>query len=173
MLVLGLAAPAARADTLHFYSYDPSDAATRAAAGPVTLQLRKGLMHTTIVALRSTEAQAAADLKPAADRTLGPHGLAEVAGLGPGEHELYQIEPTEQGGALVSALCPGATRGWMAFGRVRLDQDLTITVIGQAPGKAPELCHVLAYSFHGEWRLPPSGPVIRERDLPHGRYPGT
>jgi hypothetical protein len=99
--------------------------------------------------------------------------MASVEGLRAGERELYEIEPADQGGALIGALCPGATRGWMAFSRVRLDQDLTISVIGQASGKAPRLCHALAYSFHGEWRAPPGGPVVRERDLPHGRFPGT
>jgi hypothetical protein len=170
--LLSLALPAA-ANNIHLYSYDPADAATRQAAGPLTFQVRKGLLHTTVVNLRSTEAQATADLRPASAGVLGRGGLERVAGTKPDERDLYEVQPADQGPALISALCPGSKRAWLAFGRVQMNQNLRIEVIGTAPGAAPRLCHVLAYSFHGEWRAPATGPVLRERDLPHGRFPGT
>lgn len=170
LLALGGPAPA---DTLHLYSYDPADPATTEAAGPLTFEVKKGLLHTTVLNLRSTVAQATADLRPASPRRLGAAGLAGVVGGDRRERDLYEVVAGDEGPELVAALCPGAKRGWLAFGRVRLDQDLKIDVISAGAGQAPRLCRTLAYAFHGEWRAPPTGPVLRERDLPHGRFPGT
>ena len=162
LLMLGVASAA----TLHVYSYDPADAQTGAASGPLTFEVRKGLIGgTTILNLRSTVAQASADLKRADPKALGPIGTAT--------RDLYQIEPADQGAALISALCPGATRGWMAFSPVRFDQGLTIQVLGAKASAPAWSCHKLAYDFHGEWKAPPSGVILRERDILHGRYPGT
>jgi len=177
-LVLALLAPlaivgAAQANVMHLYSYDPANEASRDAAGPVTLQVSQGLLHATVLNLRSTVAQATADLRPADARVLGGGGLAGVAPAGSGVRDLYEVQKKEEGPELVSALCPGASRAWLAFSKVGMDRDLRIAVIGAAPGKPARLCHLLAYSFHGEWRTPATGPVLRERDLPHGRFPGT
>jgi hypothetical protein len=164
---------AARADSLHLYSYDPADAATVRAAGPLTFAFRKGLLHTTLLNLRSTVAPATAYLRPADERALGRGGLARALGGQPAERNLYEVEPDEQGAALISAFCPGAKRAWMAFGPLRLNRDLNIQVVGAstASGEA-KLCRTLRFSFRGEWRLPP-GRQIDPRDLEHGRYPGT
>ena len=166
-------AVAAQADTLHLYSYDPADNGAREGAGPVTLQVRQGLFHVTVVNLRSTVAQATADLRPADPHALGEGGLAAMLPAGGGERDLYEVQKKDEGPELVSALCPGASRAWLAFTKVGMDRDLKIAVIGAAPGKPARLCHVLAYSFHGEWRAPATGPIMREQDLPHGRFPGT
>jgi hypothetical protein len=177
-LALAVLAPiavagATRAATMHLYSYDPADAAAKGAAGPVTLQVRQGLFHTTVLNLRSTVAQATADLIPADARALGSGGVAAVVPPGGDERDLYAVQKKDEGPELVSALCPGASRAWLAFGKVGMDRDLKIAVIGAASGKPAHLCHVLAYSFHGEWRAPAVGPVMNESDLPHGRFPGT
>jgi hypothetical protein len=165
-------ATSARAD-MHLYSYDPADDGSRDTAGPVTLQVRKGLLHTTVLNLRSTVAQATADLQPADEHALGGGGLAAVVPPGDGERDLYEVQKKDEGPELVAALCPGASRAWLAFSRIGMDRDLKIAVIGAAPGKPARLCHSLAYSFHGEWRAPPTGPILQERDLPHGRFPGS
>ncbi|MBV8683393.1 MAG: hypothetical protein JO111_10995 [Caulobacteraceae bacterium] len=173
-LVLALSvAGAAKASVMHLYSYDPANDASRDAAGPVTLQVSQGLLHVTVLNLRSTVAQATADLRPADSRALGGGGLASVAPAGSGVRDLYEVQKKDEGPELLSALCPGASRAWLAFSRVGMDRDLRIAVIGAAPGKPARLCHLLAYRFHGEWRAPATGPVMRERDLPHGRFPGT
>jgi hypothetical protein len=172
LLALNLGAVAARADTVHLYSYDPADAETRHASGPLTFTFRKGLLHTTVLNLRSTEATATAYLHPADERALGPHGLAGALGAEPAERGLYQVEPADEGAALISAFCPGAARAWMVFGPLKLNRDLTVRVIG-APAAGPaKLCRTLRFSFHGEWLLPPDR-TIDPRQLQHGRYPGT
>jgi hypothetical protein len=164
---------AARADTVHLFSYDPADADTRRAAGPLTFTVRKGLLHTTVLNLRSTEAVATAYLRPADEKVLGRGGLAAALGAKPVEGGLYQVEAKDDGPALISAFCPGAARAWMAFGPVKFDRDLTVRVIG-APAAGPaKLCRTLRFSFHGEWLAPPTGPAINARELERGRYPGT
>lgn len=172
LLTLGVAQAAS-----HVYSYDPADATTREVAGPLTFEVYKGLLGgTTIRALRSTVAAATADLRRAAPRDLGPQGLGGVPGALPGLHDLYEVKATDEGAALISALCPGAKRAWVAFGQVGFNQSLRIEVLGDSPAPAKghaRVCHQLAYDFHGEWRGPPSGPVLKERDVLRGRYPGT
>ena len=171
LLAVNLAG-AARGDTVHLYSYDPADAETRHAAGPLTFMFRKGLLHTTVLNLRSTEATATAYLHPADEKALGPRGLAGALGPEPTERGLYRIEPAEEGAALISAFCPGAARAWMAFGPLKLNRDLTVRVIG-APAAGPaKLCRTLRFSFHGEWLLPPER-SMDPRQLERGRYPGT
>jgi hypothetical protein len=171
--VATLIAGGAVAAPLHLYSYDPADAATRQTAGALTFEVRKGLLHTTVINLRSTEASATAELRPADGRALGQGGIDAVVGPKGAEKDLYEVRRTDEGAELISALCPGAARAWLAFSHVRLDRDLEVAVIGQAAGARPHLCHVLAYNFHGEWRAPSTGPALHEKDLPHGRFPGT
>jgi len=178
--VLGLAlgglalAGAARADSLHLYSYDPADTPTRQAAGPLTFTFRKALLHTTVLKLMSTEAQATAYLRPADDKALGRGGLLGAAGPdGSRDRALYEVRSVEEGAALISAFCPGASRAWLAFGPLKLNRDLTVLVLGApAAGGPARLCRTLAFRFHGEWLLPP-GRAINPRDLEFGRYPGT
>ncbi|HSZ52170.1 MAG TPA: hypothetical protein VK801_11405 [Caulobacteraceae bacterium] len=177
-LALVLLAPmavagAANASVTHLYSYDPANDASRDAAGPVTLQVRQGLLSVTVVNLRSTVAQATADLRPADVRVLGGGGLAALVPAGGGERDLYEVQKADEGPQLVSALCPGASRAWLAFSRIGMDRDVQIAVIGAETGKPARLCRVLAYRFHGEWRAPATGPVLRYRDLPQGRFPGS
>jgi hypothetical protein len=166
-------AGAALADTVHLYSYDPADADTRHAAGPLTFTVSKGLLHTTVLNLRATEAVATAYLHPVDERALGRGGLAAAVGADPVERSLYQIEPKDDGAALISAFCPGSARAWLAFGPVKFDRDLTVRVIGAPASGAPKLCRTLRFSFHGEWLAPPTGPPINPRDLERHRYPGT
>jgi hypothetical protein len=160
----------------HVYSYDPADAATRGVTGPLTFEVYKGLLGgTKILNLRSTEAAATADLRHATPRDLGPGGPGSALNLPVNARNIYEIAASDEGVALMSALCPGSTRAWLVFGPMGFDESLKIDVLGNSPASGPKVrvCHVLAYDFHGEWRGPPSGPVLKERDVLRGRYPGT
>ena len=170
---LVLAGGAARADSVHLFSYDPADATTRQAAGPLTFTFRKGLFHLTLLNLRSTEATATAYLKPADEKSLGLHGRSAAIAAALAGRDLYRVEDAAEGSALVSAFCPGQGRAWMAFGPVRPNRDLTVMVIG-APAKGGEAvpCQTLKFSFHGEWTLPP-GRTIDALDLKRPRFPGS
>jgi len=165
-----LAAGAAAADTMHLYSYDPADPATVRAAGPLTFTFKKGLLHTTLLNLRSTVAPATAYLRLVDVRALGRGGFpadAEAVGVYRAERNLYEVEPDAEGAALISAFCPGAGRAWMAFGPMRLNRDLTVLVLGApAAGGQARLCRTLRFNFHGEWLLPAGrsiDPALLER----------
>jgi hypothetical protein len=165
-----LMAGASAAGTIHLYSYDPADADTREAAGPLTFTFDKGLLHNTMLNVRSTEAEATAYLHRADDRVLGAGGLMRIAGSPAMARDLYEVEPSAEGSALIGAFCPGAARAWMAFGPVRLDRDLTVLVIGGPAGQPPKLCRTLHFYFHGEWLVPP-GRSIDPRELERPRFP--
>ena len=73
---------------------------------------------------------------------------------------------------MIAALCPGAKRAWMAIGRLKVNRDLRVFVIGDgAAGGRARLCRTLAFNFHGEWRLPSDG-HFDERQLERPRFPG-
>lgn len=173
LMALVLAAGAAAAAT-HIYSYDPADAATRDAAGPLTFEVQKPLLGPTkVLNLRSTVAAADAGLKHATDRDLGPGGLAALIGPRAAGRQIYEIAPTEQGAALISALCPGAKRAWMAFSGFGFNEPLKIAVLSlPAPPAKTKVCRTLAYDFHGEWSGPPTTPLVQDGDSLLGRSSG-
>ena len=166
---LALAGPA-HASALRIFSYDPSDIETRHAAGAVTFEFNQRLVFTTVLRVLATEGQASADLKPAKEEALGRGGLSALIGPAP-ERDLYEVMPSGDGPAMVAAFCPGARRAWMAFGRLRANRDLRVFVLGDnAAGATARLCRTLAFSFHGEWRLPP-GARFDERQLERPKFP--
>ncbi len=138
------------------FSYDPANAETRAAAGPLTFEFNQGLMHVRMLSVRSTEAQATARLHPALDKALGPGGLTPLISAGSTERDLYEIMTADEGAALIAAFCPGAHRAWMSFSRPRLYGDLRVQVLGDQSGVVRR-CRTLDFNFHGEWRLPATG----------------
>lgn len=162
---------AARADSIHLYSFDPADAETVKAAGPLTFTVRRSLFRSTLLDLRSTTAPATAYLKRVDPRVLGPGRMVGASGLSAGERALYEVDPRAEGAALIAAFCPGASRAWIAAGPLRFDRPFSLLVIGAAGAGAPRLCRTLAFNFHGEWRAPPAVPRIDPRDLERGRYP--
>ncbi|HEV2363833.1 MAG TPA: hypothetical protein VGS12_06490 [Caulobacteraceae bacterium] len=172
LVVAAIAAGAlpARAAQRRFFSFDPADAATRAAAGALTFEFDQHLFSTHVIAIRATEGEATADLQHVGEASLGPGGLDHAAGGHTDDRDLYRIKPDKEGGAMVSALCPGAKEGWVALPRIRADRDLVMLVIGRNAGGAAHLCHRLAFTFHGEWRLPP-GPGVNPNSVPQPHFP--
>lgn len=154
--VLAIAGPAAA--RIRLYSYDPANAETREAAGPLTFEFVQEMFSTKLLNVRSTEAQATADLKPASASELGPGGLSRLIGNAP-ERDLYEVRQIDDGPALTSAFCPGSHQAWMVFPRLRFDRDVRVYVLGDAPvdaaDKRTRLCRTFDFSFHGEWIAPP------------------
>ncbi|HEY1447626.1 MAG TPA: hypothetical protein VGF33_03750 [Caulobacteraceae bacterium] len=164
---LAISSTAAQA-ALRQFSYDPADAETRAAAGGVTFLIRQSMLGVRVLKMRATEAKAAADLSRADPDVLGRGGLARALGQAAPEHEFYQILPADEGPAFVAALCPGSKQGWVALTPVRYGQDLQAVVFGDDPAGGPaRRCRTLAFTFHGEWRLPTgSGPSVESSEPP-------
>jgi hypothetical protein len=150
------------------FSYDPADAETRVAAGGVTFMINQSMLGVRVMKMRATEAKAAADLSRADPDVLGRGGLARVLGHAASEHELYRIMPGDEGPAFIAALCPGSKQGWVALTPVRFGQDLQAVVFGDDPTGGPaRRCRTLAFTFHGEWRLPNgAGPPVESAEPP-------
>jgi hypothetical protein len=168
---LASASTAAQA-AIRQFSYDPADAETRAAAGGVTFMVRQSMLSVRVLKMRATEAKAAADLGPASPDVLGRGGLARALGQAAPEHEFYRILPGDEGPAFVAALCPGSKQGWVALTPVRYGQDVQAVVFGDDPAGGPaRRCRTLAFTFHGEWRLPagaaPSVEASEPPDFPN------
>jgi hypothetical protein len=151
------AAGQGHAAQVRMFSYDPADAETRAAAGPMTFQFRQGLLKSTVLTVRSTEADATVDVAPAPESALGGVRLTALAGPEAADRDLYAIRSVDDGAALIAALCPGSKRGWLAIEQPRFGRDLGVDVLGDAPSGGAKLCRKLAFNFHGEWRGPDSG----------------
>lgn len=140
-----LIATASAGAAIRQFSYDPADAGTRAAAGPVTLVINQTMFGTRVLKLRSTTAKATVDL------TRGEPGRlpAEVRGT------LYRIADADDGPAFVAALCPGSKRAWLALSGVHYGAAVRAQVLGDAPSGGPiKLCRTLDFTFHGEWAVP-------------------
>ena len=155
LIALGLAGPAAAGQVI--YSYDSTTPITQTMTeSGITLIIDKGLMHARVVSLAETMNVGNADLKPGSEGDLGKGGLSALIGRDAQERTLYEISPKGDGKALTRALCPGANRGWLAFGVVKVGEDRKIRAIGrdEKTGQT-RLCLTLDYAFHGQWMLPP------------------
>ena len=163
-LAMTLAAGAARAE-LRQFSYDPADDATQVAAGPVTLVISQSMMGSHVVKMSSTVAKATADLRRDDIGALGPGGWRLTSeGV---ERDLYRILPADEGAGLTSALCPGSKRAWLALTPVKFGRNVRAVVVGDNPsGGGVRRCRVLAFEFHGEWRLPAGTPPPTEDNAP-------
>jgi hypothetical protein len=154
--VLILAAtPAAAAR--HIYSYDSATPVTeKMTESGLSFIFDKTLMGVTVRRIIETNDIGSAELKPAPDSVLGRGGVEAVIGPDARERDLYEITDKADGKALRNALCRGSDHVWLAFGRLKLGQDLRVRALGHdaASGKT-RLCVTLDYSFRGEWALPP------------------
>jgi hypothetical protein len=157
--------------SLHIYSYDPANDDTRHSAGALTFEFNRRLVFTTVLRVMATEGDAKAEVRPASERDLGPGGLTALIGAHAIERDLYEVEPREDGSAMISALCPQSHRAWLAFGHIRANHDLRIYVLGDgAKDGAARLCRTLDYTFHGEWKGP-SGPPINPGVVEPPQFP--
>lgn len=158
-----LTAAAGPADAArHIYSYDSvTPITTKMTETGLSFIFDKGLMGVNVRRILETHDVGAADLRPAQESALGRGGLEPIVGRDAAERDLYEITEQENGKALRGALCHGADHVWLAFGRLKVGQDLRVRALGHDPatGKT-RLCVTLDYSFHGEW-LPPTQVLLQ------------
>lgn len=138
-----------------FTYYPANDVARKLTDRGLTFVFHKGLMGAVrMTSIMATEAPASSDLEPASDRELGAR-LDALIGRNADERDLYAIQPSAQGPAMIRAFCPGSTKGWLAFGAVRARRDVRVHALGDDPatGKA-RLCATMEFRYRGEWKLP-------------------
>lgn len=156
---------------IRIWSYDPANAETRRVAGRLTFEFRQRFMFQTLLRVLATDAEATAELRPSSERQLGPGGLRALIGPTAPQRDVYEINAkAAQGSAMIAALCPGARRAFLAFGRMRAFADMRIYALGADAAGSPRLCRTLEFSFHGDWRPPPTG-HIDERALEPSPFP--
>lgn len=151
-----LAGPAVAGEQ-RIFSYDAVNEAARIlASGGLTFVFRKSTFGgTRVLKVLSTQDKGAAELKPAAEKELGPGGIDGLVGKKVSEHDLYEIDQDGQGAQLVRATCPGSDRAWLAIGSLSQSRELVIHAFGRNAGSGKmHLCASLEFSWHGEWRLP-------------------
>ena len=157
-----VASTPAAAASLKVYSYDPADAATKARVdNGLTFAFDKNLVGFRVKEVFATQAKASALVDPADEKELGAP-LARLLPAGAPEHALYRVRNEEEGLAMVKALCPGSSRGWLVFGTLRARQGLTVHALGDDPANAGKarLCATMNFIFHGEWVMPRSNPTV-------------
>jgi hypothetical protein len=171
-LVMLLAAGEAAA-TVRMFAYDPANDETRHVAGPLTFEFNQKLIFTTLLSIKATEAEATADVKPVDEKVLGRGGLSALIGPTGPERDLYEVEPGEEGDAMIKAFCPDSKHGWVALGRIKAGRDLRVRVIGDTPEGGVKLCHTFDFRFHGEWKIE-ERPTVGPHDMkaPHFPYGG-
>ena len=154
-LAMAAAGPASAGKKV--YSYDSATPLTqKMTENGLTFVFDKGVMSQKVLKLIETHDVGQADLKPASEHDLGPGGLTALIGRDARERDLYEITAKGDGVALRRALCRGSDRAWLAFGKLKVGEDLRIRALGHDPVTgATRLCMTLDYSFHGEWTLPP------------------
>ena len=165
-LALALSATGARA-AIRQFSYSPADEATRLAAGPVTLVIDQTLLGEKVLKLRSTVANATADLARTDARAVGLIELGRQPGDAASLRDLYRVLPRDDGPAFVEALCPGSKRAWLALTAPHYGADLQAIVLGDDPKGGPvHRCKTLDFNFYGEWRAVSGAPPSLEADSP-------
>ncbi len=152
LAAVGVLATPADAARVRLFSYDPTTSETRETSGGLTFQFAQHLLSVKLLRVFATEGQASADLKYVNESTLGPAGLGSVIGKRAEERALYQVAPGREGEALIRAFCPGSDRAWMAFGKIKANQDLRVYVLGSTAGATAHVCHQLDFAYRGEWR---------------------
>jgi hypothetical protein len=162
IIPLACAEPAAAAR--HIYSYDSANPATaRMTETGLSFIFDKTLFGQVVRRVLETQDIGSADLRPVSDQVLGRGGIEAVVGPDARERDLYEITDRADGKALRGALCARADHVYLAFGRLKVGQDLRVRALGHDPatGKT-RLCETLDYSFRGEWALPT--PVLPQPD---------
>jgi hypothetical protein len=150
-----LAATPARAATEKMYSYVPADKATAARTDSgLTFVFDKGLMSMRMKIILSTQAHAEADVEPVNEHVLGVK-LDKILPAGAAGRDLYAVEDKAQGSAMIKALCPGSSKGWLVFEGLRPRVGTVVQALGDDPitGKA-RYCTTLNFDFKGEWKIP-------------------
>jgi hypothetical protein len=97
---------------------------------------------------------------PCSKMKVRPRPVSRLASGEAFSGQLYEVDAKQaQGRVFLRAWCPGSTRLWMAIGRFDRSAPLSVVALGDDPAKTGQVkvCARMAFSFHGEWKLPGRG----------------
>ncbi|MBS0295013.1 MAG: hypothetical protein JSR45_01790 [Proteobacteria bacterium] len=159
-----LAAGAAQAENLRYFTYEPDSEAARYRTQDITFVVKPGLLNARVLKIYRKRGDDM-DLHGAGQLSTG-----QLAQALPDEPELWNLKLYEvddqQGAGFARGSCKGAQHAWLAFKALKPYQDLKMYVVTYDPAsKSATLCETLAYRWRGEWKLPE-----RKSDL--GQEPG-
>jgi len=151
-----LAAGPAQAADKRMVTYDSaSPAAQRMTGAGLTFVFTKSLFRTRVLAVRATAVPVAVIVRPSGDRDVNRQ-LDALMCADARTGTLYELEPGEaQGQVMVTAFCPGSTRGWLAIGTIAHARPMRVHAFGDDPATGePRLCGAMDFDWRGEWRTP-------------------
>ena len=155
VLILSLAAPAFAAQK-RMVTYDAASPTARRLTGAgLTFVFTKSLLRTKIYAVRATAVAVGVVPRPSTDGDIN-RKLDALMGAEAKSGALYEIDPeAQEGRVMITAFCPGSSKGWLSIGPVGTRRDLRVFAFGDDPVTGePRLCGDMLFTFHGEWRMP-------------------
>lgn len=164
LVVFGLAAGEAKAQSTRYLAFDARDRTTQALTRGMTLEVERGLFGAVAVRnLFSSSSRGSATFSSG-----GPQAVREALPDGAKETRLYEIVQEGDGRGLVRALCPGSEKAWLVVGKVRAARPLTLQAVGVWPDGIYRHCVQLNYDYRGEWAMPAGGGGLSDGALPSG-----
>jgi hypothetical protein len=155
VLILSLATPAFAAQK-RMVTYDAASPTARRLTGAgLTFVFTKSLLRTKIYAVRATAVAVGVVPRPSTDGDIN-RKLDALMGAEAKSGALYEIDPeAQEGRVMITAFCPGSSKGWLSIGPVGTRRDLRVFAFGDDPVTGePRLCGDMLFTFHGEWRMP-------------------
>jgi hypothetical protein len=151
---LTLAAGAAQAAPLRYFTYEADSESARFRSADITLVVKPGLLSNKVFKVYRKRGDDLDLHNPG-----GSFSTGQLAPALPEENELWNLQlyavDTKEGAGFARGACKGADKAWIAFKPVKPYQDLKIYVLKlDAETKAPALCETLSYRWRGEWKLP-------------------
>lgn len=150
LVVFGLAAGDAKAQSIRYLAFDAKDRTTQGLTRGVTLEVERGMFGAVAVRnLFSSSSRGSASFKAG-----GPNEVRSALPDGARETRLYEIVQEGDGRGLARALCPGSAQAWLVVGRVKVARPLTLQAVGLWPDGKYRHCVQLNYDYRGEWAVP-------------------
>ena len=152
---LAAAAVPAQAADKRMVTFDSASSEARRLTGAgLTFVFTRQYFQTSILAVRATAVPVG--VVPAVSRDGGLNRqLDALMGPDAGRGAFYEIDPAKaEGKVMISAFCPGSTKGWLAVGPVYTRKPLRVHAFGDDGAGGVKLCAAMDFTWRGEWQMP-------------------
>lgn len=149
-----VAAPAQAADKRMVTWDSASSEARRLTGAGLTFVFTRQYFRTNILAVRATAVPVGVVPKASRDGDINRQ-LDGLMGPDAGRGEFYEIDPEKaEGKVMITAFCPGSTKGWLAIGPVYTRKPLRVHAFGDDGAGGVKLCAAMDFTWKGEWQMP-------------------